>query len=389
MPTPSECYFQNNDVQNGLHALIIGVSNYPFIKASGLTALSGPALSAIQFANWLMAADNLSFPLKSVRVLASPTSSEAVSVQDRAQVKPAVLENVSRAAHEWQRDVAKSTDGAALFYFAGHGIQRSRGDAVLLLEDFLHPDGGTDLERTISVNNVYNGMANFAMCPELAKTQFYFIDACRADLDQLHLRNFETQEPTPVFKIELGGVDDRTAPIFFAAAAGKNSWTQSSGTLFWQDLRACLDGMGAEQISMEDGDKWVVTISKLNDSLARLVNQFNRAHGFDLRSLNIDKFDPRALTTTIRKLNQAPTVPCEIGVSPSEVFNHITATFDLPTAEKPAALPFDGPRASFERLAGYYSLSAQVHPTYPGQYHKCEPVLKSVMPPSFNYCLRF
>ena len=51
-----------------------------------------------------------------------------------------------------------------IFYFAGHGVQRTQRDAVLLLDDFGAP-GGESLANTVDANHLFDGMVpppNFA-----------------------------------------------------------------------------------------------------------------------------------------------------------------------------------------------------------------------------------
>lgn len=386
----SSTYFQaGGDVPgSGMHALLIGVSDYPFIESVGMRDLSGPSLSMIALADWLVAnQDVLAVPLKSVRLLVSPLESE-IALRPELKARPrARLEQIRAAARAWQHDAAAAADGATLFYFAGHGIQRSKGDSVLLLEDFLDPAAVTRLERSIGVNNIYNGMGNFRGFPTLAGTQFYFIDACRSDLDKLQLADFEEQEPSPLFMVERGGVDDRTAPIFFGAASGKPAWTQAGvGTLFWQDLHACLDGLAAEKRRLDDGaSEWVVTVGQLSDSLGKLVNRFNAARGAAIRSFNLDKFSATALDTVLRRLDKAPLVPCSIELLPSEAAGLVTLRIDLPGAAQPASYPAPHGRIEFAKEANIYQIGGLLHPDGAASYDEPAPDYQPIEPPFFHY----
>jgi hypothetical protein len=342
-------------------------------------------------ADWLVAnRQSLSTPLKSLRVLTSPLPAEIEATPALSKNPPAQLQTIRTVAREWQQDAATSPDNATLFYFAGHGIQRSKGDSVLLLEDFLDPASSIDLERTIGVNNIYNGMGNFGRFPQLAKTQFYLIDACRMDLDTLHLGDFEAQEPTPLFMVERGGVDDRTAPIFFAAAAGKAAWNQTGvSTLFWQDLHACLNGQASEARSLGNGRKeWVVTVGQLNDSLCKMINRFNTARGLEMRSFNLDKFSASALSTTIRRLDKPPMVPCRIELLPEEAAGHVTLTIDLPGVKEAATIPVDKARLTFEMEANIYRIGGSVDPAFKASYRDPVPDFLPIEPPFFNYQMR-
>lgn len=387
----STSYFCDETVKTGLDALLIGVSQYPFVGKVGMEDLFGPALSVMEMADWLVEnRKELFFPLKSVRLLASPLPQEVAMSPKLAQQPRALLEQVKEVAGNWQKAASESPDGATLFYFAGHGIQRSKGDSVLLLEDFLDPASITDLERTIGVNNIYNGMGNFRSHPQLARTQFYFIDACRVDLEKLRLADFEAQEPSPLFKVERGGVDDRTAPIFFGAAAGKAAWNQTGvSTLFWQDLRACLDGQASEKRRGADGQhEWVVTVGQLNDSLCKMVNRFNAARGLEMRSFNLDKFSAGALDARIRRLGKAPLVPCRIELLPEEAAGHVTVTIDLPGVKEAESHPGSASGLSFEMEANIYRIGAALDPDFKSNYRAPVPDFQPVEPPFFHYEIR-
>jgi hypothetical protein len=67
-----------------------------------------------------------------------------------ADALPATSDNLQAAALPWRDDAATSRAGATLFYLAGHGIQRSRGDPLLLLSDFFVP--GATLARMVDLS---------------------------------------------------------------------------------------------------------------------------------------------------------------------------------------------------------------------------------------------
>ena len=153
--------FSKNSEKPGLHALIIGVSGYDHLRDATpppvaafaclqaiLHQLSGPARSASDLATLLIDRQGeLAWPLKTCRLALSPAqdNSEAGTVAGMSGNAPklrpdscgARFDDILAALVAWREDVAREPNGAALFYFAGHGIQRSRGDAVLLPADFL------------------------------------------------------------------------------------------------------------------------------------------------------------------------------------------------------------------------------------------------------------
>ena len=128
----------------GLQAFIIGVSSYPHL----------PGASA--------ARTKFDFGMQQ---LASPALE---------------LLNFLTAAAEWQSDAAADTRNICLFYFSGHGVQRKSSDSVLLLEDFGDHRGGM-LRNAVDLDTIFHGMAHSSEQPKIAKTQLYFVDACRVE----------------------------------------------------------------------------------------------------------------------------------------------------------------------------------------------------------------
>jgi hypothetical protein len=397
---PDQPFWSNPKASNGLHALLVGVSRYPFAHGGdaehlakenfGIGQLSAPARTVMDLANWLIQnSDALVFPLKSIRLLASPSKGEIDADGALAGLPEATLKNVGAAAKAWRADAAESKDSAALFYFAGHGIQRTRGDSVLLLQDFLDPASGTDLERTVSVINIYNGMANFTEFPNLARTQFYFIDACRSDIPQLAV--FETQEPTALFRIEKGGVDDRTAPIFFASVAGRETYGVKGGqTLFGRDLLSCLSGGGADKVNLRTGQNgWYVTLDKLVGAMSMMVNSFNADYGYQLRSLNVDKLEARTLGQLICSLPSVPKVSCKLELLPEQAASFVSIKFDTPYAQQPFEIMTPGTPYTCVKEAGIYAIDGSVVPSHRNLYKDYPRALVHVEPPFFNHSLQF
>jgi hypothetical protein len=395
-----ESYWESGSRSPGLHAFLIGVSSYPFAGGGahevpdtyGIGQLTSPATTVAQIAIWLRQnSASLAFPLKTLSVLASPSPHEAAH-GTFSKIAPATLANVKAAAMRWQASASNALDGseqdATLFYFAGHGIQRSRGDSILLLEDFLDPAEPTELARTIDVNNIYNGMANFTRKPALAKTQFYFIDACRSDVPGL--RKFERQEPAALFSIDAGGVDDRIAPLFFASVAGSQTYGARGGlTLFGRDLLKCLNGSAGDKLSLPNGMQgWFVTIGSLADAMGKIVNAFNEPLPLKVRSLSFDKFNPTALDLPIRRLHCVPKVHCTLKIHPVSALQCASIRFDPPGAASRSLTLTTSPYLC-TRDAGIYAIGGSVDPAQKPPYIDPEQEFVLVKPPFFQYSLRF
>ena len=170
--------FVNNELQEGgkgLHALIVGVSHYPHLpdgggtpaeKSYGMGQLSSTSLTAYKMYRWLLEnKDLLPVPLATIRLLLSPSEGELKiepSIQELLQSNKAKLstkDNFVLEAKAWRSDARTSEDNVTFFYFAGHGVQRKKDDAVMLLRDFGYPAIGGSLANAAAMENLFYGMA--------------------------------------------------------------------------------------------------------------------------------------------------------------------------------------------------------------------------------------
>lgn len=224
----------------GLHALLIGISAYvnlpSFDEPSGdprysMRGLASPALSAWQLARRLQELDpseaqanpalrRLHRPLKTVRLLVSPTTKElgkARGLKSVAKRKPATRELIQHALHRWRDDAAQDREGMTLLYFGGHGLHQGTYDAIMLAADFCERYW-TDFDRAMRFDSIRDGMAPSRLYPNIAKTQFYFLDCCRNQHPTMtELRQIEVRG---VFQERLGRDDYRSLPTFFGTVDG-------------------------------------------------------------------------------------------------------------------------------------------------------------------------
>ncbi len=175
-----------------------------------------------------------------------------------------------RAAHQWLRLALSNREGAVMFYFSGIGKEISRADPIMLLQDFGDPEGPF-LRGAVSVNNLFYGLSPNEHRASVARTQLFFVDASRTTLPGVH--EYELANPTPVFDAKLLGIDDRCAPIFYAAQPGGQAYAQKGQqSLFSAALIDCLNGAAAIQGTDADCEvRWVVTISSLIEGIQKLI----------------------------------------------------------------------------------------------------------------------
>jgi hypothetical protein len=269
----------------GFHALIIGISDYtflpnpgaafeldsPFTQRMGIYRLSAAARSAWELYQWLLKA-RLSVPLKTCRLLLAPSAHESDMVTGLAEQSGTCnLDDFLTEVYQWRRDAEGDPANVAFFYFCGQGFEVS-SEPLLVLQDFGKPVGPF-LRNTVSVSNLVNGMAPSSRAPNIARTQLYFVDTCRHR--QESLRYFEAMNSTAVFDAEVIGLDDRSAPIFYAAAPGDSAFLiPHEYSVFSKALIECLQGAAAVHRTNEYGDAtWVVSVSSLVSNLPNEVKK--------------------------------------------------------------------------------------------------------------------
>ncbi len=288
----------------GLHVFVAGVSSYRYLPGGsralgrpdfGIGQLSAAASSAYRVCEWILNnRERFPLPLASCRLLLSPTAEELKAHPEMSGVEACTLENFLVEAEAWREDAERGRDGMTLFYFAGHGVQQSGNDAVLLLEDFNAP-GGQRLRNAIDINNILAGMSPSADRPEMARTQLYFVDACR--VRPAVVRKFPGMKTTGVFDVSFDVApedegkgppvvaDDRHAPVFFAAVSGEAAYSRvGQFTYFSHLLLKGLEGRGGVKVETPYGDvRWQISTNSLSAALNVMVQESRQRYGIPLK----------------------------------------------------------------------------------------------------------
>jgi hypothetical protein len=250
-----------------LHAVVIGVSNYPY--RPNLTT-QGPAMSAALFAQWLRTEfRNPDLQLGSLRVLLSPTDGERQAAIDAAgQLDgPATRECVARELPLWADRCNQSRDDAALLYVAGHGTSMVAAGGFLLLEDFGGP--GTVLAGALHIDALRDRMEI-----RKAHANFFFVDTCQETIEEQE----DVEDPDALKGIDLwrGGRRWRTFyRAVYGAAPEEQAWTlpedevMKSGTVFSKALLQALHTAA----DFDEGGGWgfCVTVERLIAETARNI----------------------------------------------------------------------------------------------------------------------
>jgi hypothetical protein len=258
----------------GVHVFIVGVSDYLNLPAHDdppvepkwfLNKLTSAAISAFKIYE-LIRQTSLRLPLKTIRLLLSPSELET-------RAEPAIRElgvpTASRTAFEncaraWREDAKSNPADMTIFYFAGHGIQRGPEDGVLLLDDFLAD--GPPLAKCFAIGDIRNGMAPSPSYPDIALSQFYFVDACLTR-HQTQTRFVNPQVPD-VFGAELNVVDRREATMIFSTVDGAVSLGRTGmPSHFSAALTLAFERAAENPQETSGGTVWPVTSLTIKNAL--------------------------------------------------------------------------------------------------------------------------
>lgn len=385
----------------GVHAFIVGVSDYPDLPQEGapilaqhfgMTRLETPAVSAYRIYQWLSDVTTvLARPLATCRMLLLPSPKElAQEPALQALTTSCTPADFLMDATQWREDAATSSDNITFFYFAGHGLRRSLDDSVMLLQGFGNNIGGA-LVNSVDIQNIFNGMSVTNARPSMARTQLYFVDACR-NFPQA-FKHLTSPQTTEVFPVDLSAEEKRVAPIFYAAASGARAGglADGKGTFFGRSLIKCLTHDAADLIETDGQLSWDVSVRSLQGALETAISEVNAQYDveLDVSSGGVQK------EAVICHLNSAPMVDVVIRVEPEIAVPLVQVVLrddaNQPVTEIPNPLthhPF-----GCRLRAGFYSAGAQIPSgsVVPGGATPLRPVaqrITMVRPPRWEKILK-
>lgn len=356
--------------------MIVGVSEYTHLPEPdpvpdpetgfGMVRLASPALSAYRLFQWLRRIQaegelHLAAPLKTCRLLIAPSTLEMEAEPELRQIgaERPTYRAFAKAASEWRRDASDDKQNISLFFFGGHGVRTHSEDSVLTMVDFGEPDV-PEMRNCVKTSNLQVGMASTGSRPNMAQTQFYFVDACRNMPEEM--RRFAPMDVPPVWDVELNDqVDTRTRPIYFSAAPGQLAHGRRGKTSYF--CEGLLHALSRAAESKEDParpgmERWVVTPTALGNGITRFVRRsFGLAEAdffVDLRGVQGD--------SPLVSLEAPPIVDIDIDVQPPDLAGQarialldgstLTAADGIPAVD----LPLDQPRVAVQVRAGPYFL---------------------------------
>lgn len=351
----------------GTHALVIGVSAYrhlpggllptPAAADFGLEQLSAAARSASEVAAWYLTEYQCdAAPRNSLRILLSPSPGEqlADAVTQLGPIEEATFDKAKAAILEFRAACNARPDNVGIVYVAGHGIQLTTTGAVLLLSDLGDPGQASLLERALDMAVIHDALNH----PGGAKTQFWFVDACRQKPELA--QRFASL--VGAFGLDvLNGVTE-TSPLFLAAVTGAPAFARPGGlTLF---AEALLWGLrqGAAAPPDQEIDAWHVPVLELFRRLQERVEELARA---EHEEQTVD-LAGKIHAATIQRLAATPRADLRIDLDPELARAATRGTLKLggttPVVNDYVDWPFQQPVD-----AGLYTLDLQADaPFKPG-----------------------
>lgn len=355
------------------HVLIIGVGGYPYLKegtnatpqqasvANQLGQLSSPGFSARAFCETIIDLEKSGSwqqPLGSIEVLLSPHADDNVLLYGKPN-EPATLQNIRDAYWRWKARCDAHADNIAVFYFCGHGLDN--GEHFLLSEDF-GKNPYNSWEGAFAFDSTRRA---FFTCK--AKTQLFFIDACR----QLTPDMLTIQLPlNPIENPSLFAKDCMYNLTQKAAAANESAYGRKNEVSFYTAaLIGALKGNAAE--AGDDG--WYIQLSSIASKMNELLQSTTPDAAINQRCVNTTSD-----STVILHLHKPPQVKIRLTCNPNTALEKATLFCkdgdDNPVHSRdPHPSPWE-----FTLEAGIYRLGA----SFPQGTYRDKSLLKQVEPPA-------
>lgn len=292
----------------GTHVFLVGVDDYPWIDRLGgdyVTHLPASCRSVTAFHKWLLESyTNHVAPLASIRVLLSPSDEDPnPDVLAAAATATNFLEDCS----DWATALSTHRDNVGIFLFSGHGMGLGFDRRIIALHDIGRHEIAP-LQGSVSLDNIYAGMAPSERWPEMARTQFYFVDASATPIA---VPEYLDRNAAHIFAVRMSLIrDDRSAPLFFSSAPGGDAYSRPNLTIFVESLLRCLDGEGAEPSRGQRESSWIVTSLSLSRALQAQAQDRSAELGLDVR------FSMSGLVSNaiLHEVEKAPVIPMTITV---------------------------------------------------------------------------
>lgn len=248
------------------HVLIIGVGDYPHFSDGdsfkgaddfGMRQLTSPVHSAKEIANWFAEHyQHPDAPLGTIRMLFSERGNTSFTPPGEASTNcdRANFVNVREAVRAWKAAGDEDKDNVLLFYFSGHGVSDG-ADMVLILDDY-GEDAQAPLDGALDFSQLHRALDH---CQ--ARTQCYFIDACRVAgeniIDGSNIGRGTVVRNDPGAS---AGLNPTAAPIFYSTISGEAAYGQTGKmSVFSEAVVAGFNGAAAD----DTAGTWRVDTSQM------------------------------------------------------------------------------------------------------------------------------
>lgn len=371
-------YFNQIQQSPQTHILIIGVGGYPYLNggtkaipqtfdgAQMLGQLSSPPVSAEAFFNMAVELHSEGAwikPLGSINVLVSPDPT-ANNLFGGKALEPATIGNIENAYLDWKKLCDADPENVAIFFFCGHGLDKA--EHYLLAEDFgQRPD------------NPWKGSFAFDMTRRAffsckARTQLFFIDACR----QLSSDMLKTDLPAnPIEPPSLLAKDCKFNLTQKAAAANESAYGKKNEVSFYtKALIGALKG----NASNNDIGEWRIATGTLSYKMNSFLQLEAPGEGYPQRCISTTSD-----TTDIIRFTKPPMVPLLVTCTPDAALPFAELSCLDPNTNQGETRPPQGDPWETRIKAGLYKIEAN----FRGGEYKSNYIFKLVTPPSVNQIL--
>lgn len=359
------------------HVLVVGVSDYAYldpagpnhagsVRTYGLRKLSSAALSALAFAKWIVESrGTIPNGLASVRLLIAPSPAEQQSPNwpsvwpECYAAQAPTLQNFTDAVYAWKQDLSRDDSKRGVFYYAGHGIQKTKDNIALLLSDFGAP-GLPVLKSAVELDNIVQGLAPDPENPQIAQEQFYFIDACRVRPEIVG--RFSVLQTTALFDIE-SSYDLRSTPILFATANEAEAEARAGGVSnFCEALLGAFDVATEGAIQLGPQVVYPVTSEILREIVRRRLE--------DMGVAQIPMLGGVVSSAAFRYIPQRPDVDFTLSLAPNEAVQSATVSMLL-DGFPPYTFAPDQLNHPYRRRIpmGIYEVAVDWPPAWPASLH--------------------
>jgi len=371
-------YFNQIQQKPQTHILIIGVGGYPYLNGGAqaipqtfdgaqlLGQLSSPPVSAEAFYNMAMELHNEGAwikPLGSINVLVSPDPS-AGNLFAGQTLEPATISNIENAYLDWKKLCNSDPENVAIFFFCGHGLDK--GEHYLLAEDFGQ-----------RADNPWKGSFAFDMTRRAffsckARTQLFFIDACR----QLTSDMLRTDLPAnPIEPPSMLARDCAFNLTQKAAAANESAYGKKNEVSFYtKALIGALKG----NASNNDIGEWRIATGTLSYKMNSFLQLEAPGEGYPQRCISTTSD-----TTDIIRFTKPPMVPLKVTCTPDAALPFAELSCLDPNTNQGERRAPQGDPWETRIKAGLYKIEAN----FSGGQYRSNAIFRLVTPPSVNQIL--